>query len=325
MNLATLVTTDRRAYEIICGMIHAVILDAAVHLGEQPGLGDCPAGKARVYYKVADTSSTYPFGRVVNEEDMPSLRMQGYEYLTPLPWTPPPNLPGEFHAATPPEATPLQIQPAIAGLGRAKIIAVNHAVKIAENVAGDFVKQAHRQTTAYIRTGKNAYRRLEAFNRIKYTTADRLLVAKIKILRAAYPGKRGKKGVQRISTRRVKGIPVRGWFQFNGRPAYHGPRGRRPLTEAEWIRRYEARRAKRCETTPRPKRRKPVKVPPVIGGRPKRALVSPGAHDTVQPRNIYLGNSSPQLEPTDYFAPFELDPVLIAADWPEIDPNTGQV
>lgn len=325
MTLDTLVISDRRAYEIICWMIHSTILDAAIHLGEKPGLGDCPVGKARVYWKLADTSSQYPFGQLVNESDMDSLRAQGYEYLTPLPWTPPPTLPSEFHGATPPPASPLEIQPSQAGLGRAKLIAVKHAKKIAEDVMGEYVAKVYRKTKSAIGRGKSAYRRLETFNRIKLIGADKVLSAKIRLLRSAYPGKRNKKGVQRISTRRTKGIPKRGWFQFNGRPAYHSPPGRRPLTEAQWIRRYEARRNKRRKPGghPRPKRRKPVKVPKVTGGRPQFPLRSPGAHDTVQPRNVYLGNASPQLDPGDFFEPFELDPVMIASNWPEIDP--GQV
>jgi len=248
--------------------------------------------------------------------------MQGYEYIT-LPLTDAPALPSEFHQSPASPATALVLQSSAGGLGRAKLISVSDAARLAESVMGEFVTSFHRQITAQIRAGKSAWRRIEVFNRIKFTGASKVLSAKVRLLKSAYPGKRGKKGVQRISTRRLRGIPDRGWFTFNGKPAYHGPRGRRPLTEAEWIRRYEARRAKRRSGSPRPSRRKPVKAPPVIGGRPTRALVSPGAHDTVQPRNVYLGNASPDLEPGDFYDSFELDPILIAGDWPSIDP--GQV
>ena len=317
------VTSNRRAFEIIAGMIHGIILDAATHLGERPGLGDCKDGEARVTNGSDDDQ--YPFGRVV-PDSTPDERLtwsaQGYFFKT-LPLTDLPSLPSAFDAAPSAPETALNIEPSgDTDFGRAGLIKVEDAAKIAEDVARRYVARVKILAEKRLARGVNAYHHFSIYNRVKFSAADRLIDSKIKLLRSAYPGKRGKKGVQRISTRRTKGVPKRGWFQFNGRPAFHGTRGRRPLTAAQWIEREHARRAKRNKG--KTARLAGIVAPPLGSGlpRPDRPLTSIGKHDTVQPRNVYLGNASPDLDPLEFYTASDLDPVMVAGTFPDM---SGQV
>lgn len=89
-------------------------------------------------------------------------------------------------------------------------------------------------------------------------------------------------GPQYLSTRKTKWIGKEDGYH-NGKPAKHYPVGKPPLSEAEWLRRYRARRKKERKTKRRytMKTRKPLTTAPTISRpRPERATA---LHPTDRP------------------------------------------
>lgn len=87
--------------------------------------------------------------------------------------------------------------------------------------------------------------------------------------------KRKRTGWQTVSTTR-RSVPRAGWFKFGGRNAVARPLGRPPLPESLWLRRYEARRAKRRRREGvKFTRRRAVKIPPTVHPRFPFVLPSP--------------------------------------------------
>lgn len=86
---------------------------------------------------------------------------------------------------------------------------------------------------------------------------------------------KARRGPQLVSTRRnVAAIPPLQYFIFSGHPAIRFPRGKPPLPEAEWLRRYRARLKKRNKTgrTRKDKKGRTIHVPKTKYGRPRTIL-----------------------------------------------------
>lgn len=182
-----------------------------------------------------------------------------------------PDSPPGIDITTPTPNLPMVIS---ASHGRARLIPLDHAKEVASNALDVWADRI--DNTLRSRDGYRAWNyrmmvrdRLETYRWQMWDALDSV----------TYPNSKdkGRRGPQKISTRRyVAGIPPLQYFMFSGHPAIRFPRGRVPLPEAEWIRRYRARKAKQRKTNQTRKSKKPLKVPKTRYGRP-HTILRPGS------------------------------------------------
>lgn len=156
-------------------------------------------------------------------------------------------------------------------LSRVRLIRLADAERVAEEAAKGCITRWELDVR---RGGRMTWRKWQTLQGGKRIMEAELAVAKENLVFALLKRRR-RVGVQYLSTRRPKRtIPTRSFFQFSGRAAWYQGRGRPALPEAEWLRRYNARkrRRQRANKTSRTLNRGPVKVPRVRGGRPRLNL-----------------------------------------------------
>lgn len=320
-------TSTRRAHHLISGMLQGWCMDCTGSLGASPGLGDVDYGIARVRAEdVGNSPADWPYGYPIPEE---LLGREKFYDCTPENV---PNISGLIGGDGQQTVELTLEETSKKALGRSHLLPLEHAVAVAKQASVDCLAELGvRMARMQSRTHRaSRFRAWASYAMAARHMAKRLAQCEDNLLKSCYPVRAGKKGVQRISVRSVRGkgkkpLPRRGWFRYNGKPAYRAAVGRPLLPEAEWLRRYWARAAKRRKTAQTRRKRRTVKSAPAGKfPRPNRIQIRPGEHNTVSPRNVYLGQVGNE-QPDDFFTPGELDEVLIASTFPDGPPDTAQV
>lgn len=268
------VVSTRRVADIIAQGTHALTVELIAHLGSRSGLGYCLAfqGYGRdaqgAVTRLGTSETGYPASNT--PADDPSK----WEFR----WPDDPPACAVQGDAVPVPATTTERS------GRARVMTLHAARELlagqmdvwedrVRNYYGKFpgriyVNEPPPDENGMIEANLEAYaaRYWRAANFIRLVAARRRIAeAKMAeaINAAAYATAKDKVrvGPQLVSTRRdLSRIRPFSWFRFSGYDAFRAGVGRPPLPEAEWLRRYRARLAKRNKTG-RTRKSKGVKVP----------------------------------------------------------------
>jgi len=317
----SLAISHRRAFQLIVDFVNVWVSDCVGSLGAIPGIGNVYPQDCRIDpTERGSTWEKHPHGMTVFDDGNQKYHDPTSDDPTALPsdWF---GIKGAVQ-----EIKLVLVSTDSKAMGRSHLMSLDNADFVLRSTATKCATSLFHHVMLLMNKSPTKFRKWAAYRRALRRLAQLEVVWKQKLLLATYPQVKKEKGFQRVSIRnarkRKKPIPDSGRFTFNGRSAIRFPRGRAPLTEAEWLKRYKARQ-KRAKH-PRPNR-EPVTVPPLASGRarPLIPIIRPKTHDTVTRRNLWVGNAASGLDAGNYWDDIELDPVMLAGTFPEI--NAGQV
>jgi hypothetical protein len=277
-------------------MIHAWSVDAIASLGASRGLGNVGYGTMQIIT---------PDGIVSKGED----QIERGDRPADLP-----DEPTLFDTGRSNTTIPLELGDSSKPLARSHLITLDDADRMLEAVARRALVQFN--ASLFSRPGYR-YRKLACGMRSQARMELMVAIAKQDCLLNCYPTRAQKKGVQCISTsRRSSTMPVGSYFKFNGKPAWRQPRGRPPLPENEWLKRYRKRRAKAKKTTRKikkwVKRKKLNSAPALSRARPPRIFNL--KCDANGYRDVLLSRAEEQSA-ADFYEREELLAALDVLDW----------
>jgi hypothetical protein len=258
--------SDRAVCQVIQQALHIWIADCLKSLVSYPGNGDV---------KTTEYVDAVSNGRP-RKRPYPNFGVDESQFIEWLPA----NTPALPPPSKLPDSSTGMDYVTTTELGRDRLIRASRANELVDEVFERAASQIAAKIDLAKANGKFDFdgglntgwriwnaKRLLGSHRSEYARA----YAKTAFLRYRYkPANRRTKQVVVTRGKRAAAAKYYAHFKFNGNPAVRYPPGRPPLTESEWLARYNARLAKRRKTNRRGARK--VKAPTLKYGRPDRAL-----------------------------------------------------